>query len=365
MPSSDPGETERQNGPVDRDVFIHDLKNVMAGALGHLSLARKRVANDEAVSHSLTAVENILRGACSMAEVALSPKKPSLAEDLSVLDVISICAGICVPPEKISLRLTHGENLPLVLAPPDKLQQLFNNLLTNSVEAMEEGGTIKIHLGRESPDRRQDDPTVLRITISDSGPGISPEMREKIFEPGFSTREGGSGVGLASARDSLQQMGGEIFVDPEVNSGATFIVRLPGEKKVDPRTRPVGRPVMKSEGRVLLLDDDAMILEITEEMLNQLGWSVVICGDGREAAERYREAKEAGDPFDLVVIDLNVPRGIGGVEAADLIRQYDPKARMWVSSGQDAPIMNHPGDYGFSGSLRKPYSLEELSVILK
>jgi len=353
------------DGPVDRDVFIHDLKNVMTGALGHLSLARKRASRDPRVYQSLSAVENILRGACKMAETALRPQIPRAEEELSVLDVVAVCAGVCVPPDRVTLRLTHGENLPLVLASRSKMQQLFNNLLTNAVSAIETQGVVRIHLERESPDRRKDDPKVLRVTISDNGRGIPPEIRESIFERGFSTREGGSGVGLASARAWLNAIGGEIFLDDGQKDGTTFVVRIPAEEQIDPRTRPTVHRVTGTEERVLVLDDDEMILEVAEELLNQLGRRVVTCRKGEDAVSSYREAKQSGDPFHLVILDLNVPVGMGGVAAGEMIRKFDPEARLFLSSGQEGIVMNQPREHGFSGSLKKPYSLEELSAILQ
>ncbi|MGE9290133.1 MAG: hybrid sensor histidine kinase/response regulator [Puniceicoccales bacterium] len=352
--------------PVERDVFIHDLKNIMTGALGHLSLARRRVEKDLVVSESLTAVENILRGACSLAESALRSTEDSGPEDLSVLNVLSASVGICIPPEGFDLRLTYGEKLPLVRASRGKMQQLFNNLLTNAVHAMREGGRIRIHIDREGPGRRANDPTVLQVSIEDDGEGVPEALRTKIFEPGFSTRKGGSGVGLSSAKAWVEELGGRIDCEDCPGKGARFVVRLPGLRETDPRTEWVPRIPEKVEfsGRALVLDDDDMVQQIVEEMLEHLGWEVTSTSSGLETVRKYREAKESGIPYRFVILDLNVPKGLGGPETAHLIREYDPEARLYISSGQDTTVVNDPQEFGFAGSLKKPYTLEELSRIV-
>ncbi|MBC2604053.1 ATP-binding protein [Puniceicoccus vermicola] len=364
MASKNDKDPKPVNSPAEREVFIHDLKNIMTGALGHLSLARRRAPRDPVLTDSLSAVENILRGACSMAEKAIRPVESSVPQDLSVLDVLSASVGICVPPEGYSLNLTYGENLPMVRAQLSKLQQLFNNLLTNSVHAMEKGGKISIHLEQELPARREDDPKILRVRVIDTGEGIPEELQDKIFEDGFSTREGGTGLGLASARDWLEQIGGEILLEDDSSGRTCFVVRLPGIDEVDPRTRPAVPVVKGSSGRALVLDDDDMVLQIVEEMLSHLGWDVVTSNNGTETVEKYRTAKEEGNPFQFVILDLNMPKGISGPEAAEIIREYDPDARLYISSGQTTTIVNDPAEYGFSGSLKKPYTLDELSRIV-
>lgn len=347
-----------------RNVFVHDLKNVLTGALGHLSLARKRAGTGTELADSLVGVESILRGACRLAEAVLRSEEESQPEDLSVVDVASMCAGICIPPEGFRFRLTYGEGIPMIRAPLGWVQQIFNNLLTNAVHAMGSGGEIWIHLEREVPDRRDEDSEVLRVLVSDDGPGVPGELAERIFESGFSTREGGSGVGLAATRSCLGELGGEVLLDDTVAKGARFILRIPGNGKIDRRTLPHAGDRENFSGRVLVLDDDEMVRQIAGEMLIHLGMRADVCGDGREAIERYRAALEEGVPFRLAILDLNVPKGIGGAEVAKRILEIDPEARLYISSGQETSVMKNPQKQGFAGSLRKPYTLEELAEIV-
>ena len=214
QPAQRPDEEDRE-----RDVFIHDLKNVMTGALGHLSLIRRKVGDRAGVSGSLQTVENILRGACRMAEGALVP--PSSGEDgpLSVIDVVGTCVGICVPPGSVGLRITHEDEIPMVRADETGLRQLFNNLLTNAVHALEGEGGIEVRLERDRLDRRETDPPMLVVTVSDNGPGIPEDLRGSVFERGSAParaavesgwrRPGnGSPPSVGTFRSSVRRKGG-------------------------------------------------------------------------------------------------------------------------------------------------------------
>lgn len=350
----------------ERDVFLHDLKNVMTGALGHLSLIRRKVGDRAGVSGPLQTVENILRGACRMAEGALDPSAPGEGGPVSVIDVAGACAGICVPPDRAELRITHEDEIPLARADETGLRRVFNNLLTNAVQALDGKGGIEVRIERYRPDRRETDPRMLVATVADDGPGIPEHLRERVFERGFSTREGGNGVGLASVREWLASIGGDISLDCPPEGGSRFRVRLPAADGIDPRSK-VPAPVRAGKaGRVLVLDDEPMVLEILGEMLPYLGFEVVATTNGLETVRRYEEALLAGEPFDRVILDLIVPGGLAGAEAAEKLRRIDPGARLYISSGQrSGPLMTAPAEHGFAGSLKKPYSLEELADILK
>ena len=360
QPSPRPDAEDRE-----RDVFLHDLKNVMTGALGHLSLIRRKVGDRAEVSNSLETVENILRGACRMAEGALAPPAPGTARPLSAIDVVGTCVGICVPPERVELRITHEDEIPMVRADEAGLRQLFNNLLTNAVQALDGKGAIRVRLERDRLARRKTDPRMLVVTVIDDGPGVPRHLREKVFERGFTTREGGNGVGLASAREWLTAIGGSISLDCPATGGSRFRVRLPAADEIDPRSKVPEAALARKSGRVLVLDDEPMVLEILEEMLLYLGFGVVATTDGRETVRRYEEAVRAGEPFDLVILDLNVPGGLAGAATAERLRRIDPGARLYISSGQRyGAQLIAPTRHGFAGSLKKPYSLEELAGIL-
>ena len=302
-----------------------------------------------------------------MAESALSANRSGATEQiLSMVDVVSTCAGICIPPDGIGFRIKYGQNLPTVRGDPVRLRQLFNNLLTNSVHAIEGRGTILIELEKEEPSRRKTDSPTLQVRVIDSGPGIPREIREKIFDKGFSTRKGGSGVGLYAAKNWLEEIGGDIFFeDFPAGEGCCAVVRLPGNDEVDPRTVPIERTWKTAIGRVLVLEDDPMVTDILGEMLEHLGCETVTTADGRETVRLYEDAFRSDDAFHVVILDLNVPGGQGGVETAFRIREIDPKARLFISSGQNVgEVMEDPASLGFTGKLHKPYSLEELSKIL-
>ncbi len=355
-----------REGDDARDEFVHDLKNVMAGVLGHLGSIRRRAEAGQAVSDSLGQVENILRGACRMAEDILDVTESGEVREISLVDVVSACAGICVPLEGVELRVRWEGVLPMTSVDGTRLRHVFNNVFTNAVRAMGGAGRIDVTLTREKPDRRTDDPRVLRVSIDDDGPGVPPELRERIFERGFTTSEEGTGVGLYSARQWLRSVGGEIACEAAPGgSGCRMVVLVPGSPSDDARTIPLTVAPRLSESRVLVLEDDEMVRETLGEMLDHLGYPMIATGDGHRTIEVFEKAFAAGEKFALVVLDLNVPGGLGGMETASALRRIDPDVRMVLSSGQEAgPMRGDPRNNGFVGLLKKPYSLEELSALL-
>jgi len=357
-----------EDGAVERDAFIHDLKNIMTGALGHLSLIRKRYLNGKPIDESIETVEGILKGACRLAENTLrAGERSSEEQEMSLVDIVSACGGICIPPEGVTFRVSYGRNLPSVKGDPVRYKQLFNNLLTNAVQAMAGRGRIEVEIDRVIPDRRSTDSPMLEVRVIDSGPGVSAENRENVFAKGFTTRVDGSGMGLYAAKVWLEAIEGSIgFEDFPEGEGCCVVMRIPGSELIDARTIPP-EPVRKSSlGRVLVLEDDAMVARILDEMLEQIGCEMVETRDGRKTVEVYRDALASENPFCAVILDLNVPSGFGGVETARRIKEIDHDARLFVSSGFDGDeAMLNPHRLGFTGKLGKPFSLQELAEIVR
>jgi CheY-like chemotaxis protein len=265
------------------------------------------------------------------------------------------------------------EHLPAIEADAGQIGQVFHNLIINAVQAMPGGGLIAItaeetvidaHNLMSLPPGRY-----VRITCADKGCGITLENQKNIFDPYFTTKSGGSGLGLASAHSIINKHGGHISVCSTVGQGTVFVLLLPASQE-----KPASNPVAETgtlgwEGAgqaVLVMDDEDMIRDLTASIVGELGCRVTTCPSGEEAIDLYRAAYLAGTPFRAVIMDLTIPGGMGGKEAARSIIEIDPLACLIVSSGYSTdPVMADCREFGFCGAVFKPYSVGEIAAVLK
>jgi CheY-like chemotaxis protein len=283
--------------------------------------------------------------------------------------------------ESVSLVL-RGSKVKGVLDIPDdihavevdagQISQAFNNIIINAVQAMPQGGTITIRAENVALDADNQlgmaAREYVRFSFSDEGCGIPMEEQKKIFDPYFTTKPGGSGLGLASAHSIVNKHGGHIGISSRVGKGTTFEILLPSTGAMAPPPDTVApMPAERASGdaSILVMDDEEMIRSLAAEMLNKLGYRVTVCAEGSEAVSLYNGARAAGHPFSAVIMDLTVPGGMGGREAARQILDMDPEARLIVSSGySNDPVLADYRRHGFCDSIAKPYQVAELARIL-
>jgi len=207
----------------------------------------------------------------------------------------------------------------------------------------------------------------VAISIQDTGAGIPEQYIEKIFDPYFTTKEKGSGLGLATSYSIVRNHGGMIDVRTKPGEGSTFVIYLPAiSGKVG--TASAAKPAVPSSqraARVLVMDDEEIIRSLSKELLGALGHTAEVAKHGQEALEKYQEAMAAGRPFDVVILDLTIRGGTGGVETIQKLRELDPAVKAIVSSGysDDAASAKYLS-YGFKAYLKKPYDITELQDIL-
>jgi CheY-like chemotaxis protein len=222
---------------------------------------------------------------------------------------------------------------------------------------------VRFRLPHEAPG---DERHFVRISIQDQGVGIASEHLDRIFDPYFTTKPSGTGLGLAVSHAVIQNHGGFIKAESEPGRGTTFHVYLPrSTRRVAPTTAPPSHAIPKGTGRILVMDDERAIATVTASMLKSLGYSADMVSDGEMAVERYGAALENGTRFDAVIMDLTVPGGMGGAEALALIREMDPLVCAIVMSGYaDTGLLAEYQHVGFSGRLAKPFSLRDLATMV-
>jgi CheY-like chemotaxis protein len=251
-----------------------------------------------------------------------------------------------------------------------QISQVISNLAINADQAMPEGGVVNVTV--ENITLRQGEVVTLppgkyiRISIEDSGMGIAAEHLSKIFTPYFTTKQKGSGLGLATSYSIINKHGGVITVTSKVGTGTAFLIYLPASDKEVPKKEKAEPAAITGSGRILIMDDEESVRNTAGEILAHAGYRVGYANDGAEAIDRYLGAMEAGDPFDAVILDLTIPGGMGGQETLEKLLEIAPEAKAIVSSGYaHGPIMADYREHAFKGVIAKPYRTDELCRVVQ
>jgi CheY-like chemotaxis protein len=251
-----------------------------------------------------------------------------------------------------------------------QISQVIQNLFINAGQAMPEGGVILTRC--ENAIISAEDALPLRdgryvkISVTDQGGGIPEEHLGKIFDPYFTTKKQGSGLGLASSFSIVKRHDGFIAVESVAGVGATFTIFLPATQKELSLESAEKENSYLAKGKILVMDDEEAVRDVLGIMLQKSGYEVEFACGGEEAIGMYRKALSGPNPFDAVIMDLTIPGGMGGKEAIRILREMDPQVRSIVSSGySNDPVMANFREYGFSGVISKPYRMTELGEKLR
>ncbi|HPO03139.1 MAG TPA: ATP-binding protein [Treponemataceae bacterium] len=358
--------------------IAHDFNNILAVILGHIGLAKMRVSEVNARSPIEKAEYACLR--------AREMTRQLLAFSRGGTPVISVCPLRSLIVDSSMLAVSDTAVACLFDIPQDvwavrvdriQFGQVIANLVGNAVEAMDRKGIIEI--SAENLDLRETSPhrcplgtdslplprdTYVKIQVKDQGPGIPDEIKPHIFDPFFTTKEKGTGMGLSIVFSVIQNHKGSVWAE-SAPDGTVFNIIVPADPDfVDGDSSHNPHAVLDGT-RVLLMDDDAMVLETAAGMLGSLGYEVTQSRSGEQAFALYRQAVKAEKPFAFCVLDQVVPHGMSGSDCAREIRALDPDALLFISSGySDDPVLARFKDYGFCGVIQKPYTLEELRTAL-
>lgn len=354
--------------------IAHDFNNILQGILGNLSLARMDSHSHEKVLERLAMMEKFALRAKGLTQqlVMFARGGEPIRKRLQLSDIIQDATLSAMRGANVPCEFSVLTDLWPVEADEGQLRQVIDNIVINALQAMSEGGKIEVLAANVELAAGFIPPLAagkhVKISVRDYGMGIRPEHLPRIFDPYFTTKGHARGLGLASAYSVIRKHDGQILVESQVARGSTFHIYLPASLKVvEVMTVPDDEPkCFLGQGRILIMDDEADILTLVSEMLGLMGYQVGVAKDGAEALKSYSAARCAGNPFDVVVMDLTIPHGMGGKEAILRLKELDPKVKAIVSSGYSYdPVMARFQEFGFSGVIPKPYVMEDLGRLLE
>ncbi|MDY6973078.1 MAG: HDOD domain-containing protein [Thermodesulfobacteriota bacterium] len=352
--------------------IAHDFNNILAAISGNVSLAKRYLKPGEKAVEKLIQAEKAFLRARDLAGQLLtfSKKGGSPAKrPQSIAGLVRDSADFALRGSNVRCECSIIDDLWPVEVDEGQINQVINNLIINADQAMPGGGTIRVKVENMSVGSENSFPLrqgkYVKIDIRDQGIGIKEEDLPKIFDPYFTTKEEGNGLGLATAYSIIKKHDGYINVGSKTNVGTTFQIYLPVSEKATLIKKDEEKKTLSGNGKVLIMDDEKEIRDIAGEMLKSIGYEVGFAKDGIEALESYRMASESENPFDAVILDLTVPGGMGGKEAIQKLQEIDPDIKAIVSSGYiNDPVMVDFRQHGFRDVIAKPYKLAELSVVL-
>jgi two-component system cell cycle sensor histidine kinase/response regulator CckA len=349
--------------------LAHDFNNLLTAILGNISLAKLNATSDEIASRYLEFAEQATLRAQNLTQQLLtfarggSPVKKPLSPKKLIVD----SADFAIRGSKSRCEFNIAPNLRSIEADEGQLGQVVYNLVMNADQAMPEGGMVRV--SGENVTLTADNPLLLkpgdyiRISVADRGMGIPKDNLKKIFDPYFTTKDKGIGLGLATCYSIMKQHDGHITVESIQGAGTTFSLYLPASSvETVPAAPDTDRAPLHGNGRILVMDDEDIVRDVLHRSLTHLGYVVVSACEGKEAVILYEQALKHGQPFDAVIMDLTISGGMGGKDAMIRLREIDPAVKAIAASGySDDPVMAHFRDYGFSGVVFKPYLLKTLS----
>jgi PAS domain S-box-containing protein len=355
--------------------IAHDFNNILTGIMGNISLAKRFIDNSHKSFNALEGAEKASVRATELARQLLTFAKGGepVKKFISIQAVVNESVSLILRGSNVKSTLDIPDSIHPIEADEGQISQVFHNILINATQAMPGGGVVTVSARNKVLDVNNSlalpPGPYACVSFADVGCGIADADLSKIFDPYFTTKVSGNGLGLASCRSIIIKHGGHIGVISTVGKGTTFIIHLPSIEESVAECQVVsdaGISDNHNSGAILVMDDEEIIRDLAAEMLEEIGYQVTTCGDGVEAIKYYTHARESGMPFLSVIMDLTIPGGMGGKEAAKEILTIDPTACLIVSSGySNDPIMSDYSSYGFTGAIAKPYSFDELEKLLR
>lgn len=352
--------------------IAHDFNNLLTAIMGNTSLAKMFTEPDTKIYARLEEVEKASLRARDLTQQLLTFSKGGapIKKVTSIADVICDSSRFALRGSHARCKFNIMEDLWPVEVDEGQISQVISNLAINADQAMPEGGVVEIRAENVTLLKGQvvtlEPGRYIRLSITDSGIGIPKDHLSKIFTPYFTTKQRGSGLGLATSYSIINKHGGVIIVESEIGRGTAFNIYLPASGKAIPEKEKKSMTTITGSGKILVMDDEEFIRNTAGEMLATVGYTVGYADDGAQAIDLYIRARESGEPYDLIIMDLTIPGGMGGVETIQKLLEIAPDAKAIVSSGYaNGPIMADFKEYGFKGVIAKPYRTDELCKVVQ
>lgn len=351
--------------------IAHDLNNLLTGIMGNISLARihkdvaekdKRLLEAEKASIHVRDLTHQL--------LTFSRGGAPILQATTIGNLLEESTTFALRGSNVKCKFSIPEDLWPAKIDAGQINQVISNIVINADQSMADGGKINICAENIIVEAKHGLPLkqgpYIKLSFVDQGIGIPAEHLQKIFDPFFTTKQKGNGLGLATAYAIILKHGGHVTAKSQLGIGTTFCAYLPAlPNEIIKKAESEEAEIIKGKGRILVMDDDAIILEFAQNMLSDLGYEAVTAADGEKAIELYKEALESGNALDAAILDLTIPGGMGGSEVIKKLKEIDPDVKAIVSSGySNAPIMANFQKYGFQDVIAKPYRVKELSQIL-
>lgn len=350
--------------------IAHDFNNLLTSLFGNIAIAKMKLSEDHPGFRFLEEAENAMNRATNLTRQLLTFAKGGepVKENVNLGEIVRDVTRFDLSGSNVMPVFEFKDDLWIANIDKGQIQQVFSNLTMNASQSMPDGGHLYIKL--ENVDNSEhivpnlDADKYIKVTVRDEGTGIDKKHLHRIFDPYFSTKQTGSGLGLSMVYSIITRHKGQISTDSKPGTGTTFTLYLPASdaRQLKETEQSGDEPsILERTTRILVMDDEDMVLGTIASMLEIIGYSIETSTGGEQAIEMYKQSIDAGKPFDIVIMDLTIPAGIGGKEAVKELLKINPEAKVIASSGYSTdPIMTDYSKYGFRGRLAKPFSMVEL-----
>ena len=351
--------------------IAHDFNNFLMIIRGNIELAKARLDVGDPVQGILDQIADAYQRSALLSSQLLTFAKGGapIRRLVSVADLVTDAVHLARAGASTSFAVHIAEDLGFANVDPGQIGQALHNILLNARQAMPEGGIIEVQAERVENAKFSDGSDAapsVRISIRDYGYGIPADVLPRIFDPYFTTKPTGSGLGLATTYAIVTKHGGHISVESQPGEGTVFAIDLPASPEGPTTTAPIVNNMETGTERVLVMDDDDDVRYLVGVVLSNLGYEVETAWDGAEAIAIYERAKLVGKSFDVVLLDLTVRGGMGGIETAAKLKEIDPSSKLIVSSGySDAAVMSDFKNYGFDAVITKPATAADISAAFR
>jgi len=355
--------------------IAHDLNNILTVISGNIGLAQIEAPGDSANLHSfLSRAGQAAQQAAQLSNQLLTFSKGGapLKRVASISDLVTQAAEFSLHGSNLRAELDVPHDLWKAAVDVGQIEQVINALVINAREAMPSGGTVRVSANNIEIDANPGLPIraghYVKVQVADTGSGIDARSVTKIFDPYFTTKASASGLGLSISYSVVKKHGGFLQLENTSPNGSTFAFYLPATDAEPQMSQPtLANEIFKfNHQRVLIMDDEAAIRDLTSELLSTLGYKVTAVPDGAEALKMYEDAMRTGENFQAVILDATIRGGMGGVATIERLRDLDPNVTAIICSGySDEAALAEFLTYGFRAALPKPFTRHELANVLQ